>query len=173
MNSINYVKYKNKVKYELLNKFSYRNIYDIPKLEKINLSLNVNSSDLHLLVSSLIALKLITNQRGFLIRSKTFNLVSKIRKGDPVGSRVTLRKEQALKFMQKLTKVKPLLKKFNSGNFSFLITNLMVFKEIESNYHFFRRLTSLNIVVNTTAVTRTELVFLIKSYNMKVSILQK
>lgn len=168
MNFINYANYKNRVKYELLNKFSYKNIYDIPKLEKINLSLNVNSSDLHMLVSSLIALELLTNQKGFLIRSKTFNLVSKIRKGDPVGSKVTLRKEQALKFILKLIRIKPEVKKCNGGHFSFLIKNLMVFKEIESNYHFFRKLNSLNIVVNTTCVSREELVFLIRCYNVKI-----
>lgn len=168
MNFINYANYKNKVKYELLNKFSYKNIYDIPKLEKINLSLNVNSSDLHMLVSSLIALELLTNQKGFLIRSKTFNLVSKIRKGDPVGSKVTLRKEQALKFILKLIRIKPEVKKCNGGHFSLLIKNLMVFKEIESNYHFFRKLNSLNIVVNTTCISREELVFLIRCYNVKI-----
>jgi len=168
MNFINYANYKNRVKYELLNKFSYKNIYDIPKLEKINLSLNVNSSDLHMLVSSLIALELLTNQKGFLIRSKTFNLVSKIRKGDPVGSKVTLRKEQALKFILKLIRIKPEVKKLNGGHFSFLIKNLMVFKEIESNYHFFRKLNSLNIVVNTTCVSREELLFLIRCYNVKI-----
>jgi large subunit ribosomal protein L5 len=168
MNFINYANYKNRVKYGLLNKFSYKNIYDIPKLEKINLSLNVNSSDLHMLVSSLIALELLTNQKGFLIRSKTFNLVSKIRKGDPVGSKVTLRKEQALKFILKLIRIRPKVKKFNGGHFSFLIKNLMVFKEIESNYHFFRKLNSLSIVVNTTCVSREELVFLIRCYNVKI-----
>ena len=168
MNFINYVNYKNKVKYELFNKFSYKNIYDIPKLEMINLSLNVNSSDLHMLVSSLIALELLANQKGFLIRSKTFNLVSKIRKGDPVGSKVTLRKEQALKFILKLIRIRPKVKKFNGGHFSFLIKNLMVFKEIESNYHFFRKLNSLSIVVNTTCVSREELVFLIRCYNVKI-----
>ena len=173
MNFINYENYKTKLKYGLLNKFSYQNIDDIPKLEKINLSLNVTSSDFYTLLSSLIALELLTNQKGFLIRSKTFNLVSKIRKGDPVGSKVTLRKEQALKFILKLIKIKPVVKKCNGGHFSFLIKNLMVFKEIESNYHFFRRLNSLNIVINTTCVTREELVFLIRFYNIKVSILQK
>lgn len=164
---INYVNYENNIKYELINKFIYKNIYDIPKMEKINLSLNVNSSDLHTIVSSLVALELLTSQKGFLIRSKTFNLISKIRKGDPVGSKVTLRKDRALYFMQKLIKVNPTVKKFNGGHFSFFIKNLMVFKEIESNYHFFRKLNSLNIVVNTTCKTREELLFLVKFYNIK------
>jgi large subunit ribosomal protein L5 len=169
MNFINDIIYKNNIKYALLNKFNYKNLSEIPTLEKVNLSLNIkNRPDLNFLVSSLVALELLTNQKGFLIRSKTFNLTTKIRKGDPIGARVTLRKEKARQFLLRLSNTKFGFPKNNNNtkHFSFLISNLMFFKEFEVNYHFFRRLGSLNVVVNTTALTREEFIFLLRFYKI-------
>ena len=166
--SINRV-YKRRLKYDLINKFNYIAVQKLPKFEKINLSFNLKKSDFNLLVSSLVALELVTNQKGCLVRSKSFNERLKIIKGYPVGSKVNLRKEKIFFFFLKIIKNMSVLKvgvNMNK-NVSFQIKNLMLLKELEINYHFFRRLPPLNIVINTTSSSKEELIFMLKFYKFK------
>ena len=123
---------------------------------------------MNLLVASLVALELLSNQRGCLIQSRALNLTSKIKKGDPIGSKVILRNAKALQFLLKLRKNLYVLSKLHTKCLSFQIKNLMFFKEVEVNYHFFRKLTPLNVNITTTTRTNAELVFLLRSYGLKI-----
>jgi len=85
---------KNFVKYDLLLKFNdYKKISQIPKLKKIILSYEFKKYDFKLLLSSIVALELITSQQPCITRSKVSNISLKIRKGNPIGCKVTLRKK--------------------------------------------------------------------------------
>lgn len=162
-NSINY---GGREKYDLINKFNYKNITEIPKIEKISLSFNEKKIELRNLVSSLVALELLTNQRGYLLRSKVFSVSLKIRKGDPIGSRITLRKKKLLKFLFKLQNLNKKITNIGKNSLSFQVKNIMVFKEMEENYHFFRKLNSLNINITSTSLTKEEFIFLLIFYKL-------
>ena len=75
--------YNNVIKYDLINKFYYTNHKQIPQI--INIILNFNCKNLNVknLVSSLVALELITMKKGIVLTSKKSNIVLKIRKGNP------------------------------------------------------------------------------------------
>ena len=62
--------YNNNIKYDLLNKFEYKNIQEIPKLQKILVNFKIKKYDFNLLISSLVALEFITTQKGVLTKSK-------------------------------------------------------------------------------------------------------
>jgi large subunit ribosomal protein L5 len=86
--------YINIIKYDLVNKFYYKNHKKIPKLNKIILNFNCKNINFKLLISSIIALELITTQKSIITSSKKSNITLKIRKGNPIGCKVTLRKEK-------------------------------------------------------------------------------
>ena len=170
MRYLNNINYKSRVQYDLINKFNYKNIQELPKLDKLHLSLSIKKVDINILVASLVALELLSNQRGQLIKSKTLNTMSKVQKGNPIGSKVTLRKEKLFKFLLKL-KLRDniyVFPKSNKKNLSFQIKNLMFFKEIETNYHFFKKLNCLNVTINMTSLTREEGIFLLMSYGINL-----
>ena len=85
--------YNNVIKYDLINKFYYTNHKQIPQI--INIILNFNCKNLNVknLVSSLVALELITMKKGIVLTSKKSNIVLKIRKGNPIGCKITLKKK--------------------------------------------------------------------------------
>jgi len=90
---------KNFVKYDLLNKFNYKAITHIPKFNKIVLSYEFKKPNLKLLLSAIIALELITTQKcGGIIQAKFSNITIKVRKGNPIGCKITLRKKSMYLF---------------------------------------------------------------------------
>ena len=92
---INYY-YNNIVKYDLINKFYYKNIKQLPSILKIILNFNFKKQNIKNLMSSLIALELISSQKPIFTKSKISNITLKIRKGQPVGCKITLRKQNSL-----------------------------------------------------------------------------
>jgi large subunit ribosomal protein L5 len=161
--------YKEKiVKYDLINKFQYKSITKVPSIYFITINLKLKHWNLKLLISALAALELITLQKVMLTKSKVSNVSLKIRKGQPIGCKVTLRKINMNSFLIKLlnkTLMKSKIKNFTTNNlFSIKINNILIFKELEQNYQFFKNLSSLNINVKTTNCTFQEFIFLIHSY---------
>lgn len=166
--------YQTIVKYDLLNKFRYKNISQLPKLNKIVLYFKFNNLTFNSLMSTLLVLELITNQKGFIIRSKNFNTSLKVKKGEPIGCKVTLNKNNKTKFLFILINSilnnnkyyiqnKITSQKFFYNAISFKILNILNFKELEEYYQYFRNLKELNISIITNAKTTKEFLFLIKS----------
>jgi|TARA_B110000967_G_C18901297_1_gene575447 large subunit ribosomal protein L5 len=166
---------ENIVKYDLINKFRYKNLTKIPKLNFISLRFNFKKSDLKQLIAALIALELITFQKGSLIESKVSSVSLKIREGQPVGCKVVLRRLKMLEFLTKLInkivienkKIKR-SKIFNYNSFSFKISNVLIFNELEKNYQFFKNLKGLDINISTTPTDFKNFLFLLKSHKIKV-----
>ena len=168
--------YSNIVKYDLINKFYYQNNSQLPKIKKIILNFNFKKQNLKNLMSSLIALELISTQKPIFVKSKISNITLKIRKGQPVGCKLTLRKKNVNFFLFKLwndffysksyTRKNVKIETSNTSVFSFQIQNSLIFPELETNYQIFKQLTKLNVTIVCSSKTFCELKFLLKSYKI-------
>ena len=158
------------VKYDLLNKFKYNNVKNIPKLKYILLNFTFKNREIKNLIPILGALKLITFQNSKITKSKISNIVFKIRKGNPVGCKVTLRKNKMNKILFSLiSETLPTFKynKLNNSNiFLFKINNSLIFNELENNYQFFKKLPSLLIYIKFSECSFKEFICLIQSYKL-------
>jgi large subunit ribosomal protein L5 len=171
--------YNNTVKYDLINKFYYKNHEQIPKLNKIILNFNCKNINFKKLISSIIALELTTSQKSVITPSKKSNIQLKIRKGNPIGCKVTLRKENMYKFFFRLIlEIFPNIKLFEGfsnkkfknkiKSFSFKISKTLFTYELENQYHFFKDLPNLQIVIFTNSLSSFELIFFLKSYKFPI-----
>jgi len=166
--------YEGIVKYDLLNKFHYKNIQQFPKLKKITLSFRFKTSDFKQLFSSLIALELITYQKSIINKSKVSNIIFKIRKGNPVGCKLTLRKKNMYKFFAKiLLQILPhskIINKLSNKNvknsISFEFNKILLFPELENQYQFFNKLSNLHIVIVTSSKSYDEIKFLLRTFKL-------
>jgi len=168
--------YKKIIRYDLINRFGYTHLNDIPKLKKIILNFGCKSFELKSIVASLLALELITLKQATVTKSKRANILLKIRKGYPVGCLVILTKsEMYVFFLKLLTEVFPNLKDFKGLNvsrkneiksFSLTLTDLITFKELEKQFYLFTNLPPLNIVLVTNTKTRIELMYLLNSFKL-------
>jgi len=175
MNILEYY-YENIIKCDLVNKFPYTQLNELPKLKKIILNFGCKSFEIRNLASSLLALELITTRRGDLTTSRRANIFLKIRKGHPVGCTLVLEKTHMYKFFSKLlTEVFPTQKDFKGiigskelgkTSFSFTLKDLIAFEELGKHFYLFNNLPPLNITLITNTRTRKELFYLINSFKL-------
>ena len=128
------------------------------------------------LATNLLALELITNQKGLLTISRRPNLVLKIRKGNPTGCKLTLKKNFMLTFLSKISneifpKIKNfngiiINKKINKTGFSFIIKNTLNFSELTEQYYLFNNLPNLNLSLTLNVNSKEETLFLLKSIQL-------
>lgn len=165
--------YLKTVRYDLTNRYFLKNTKSIPKIKKIILNFNCWSKplDVNLVASSMLALELITCQKGELTKTKFSNLILRLRKGIPIGCKLILKKENNYIFLSKIVQeVSPSNKVFMLYNpnlmknaFSFNIKELFNFNELEKQYSFFKDLNHLNVTIITNTNSLNELEFLLKS----------
>lgn len=165
--------YSKTLKYDLINKFVYKNTKTIPQIKKIILNFGCKTSDLKTLSTSALALELIGAQKSTLTLTKHNNVLLKIRKGHPVGCKITLRKNKSFTFLTKmLIDIFPKLKNFeglktnkkmNKNIFSFELADTFSFQELEENYYLFNNLRNLHITIVTTSKKKEELQFIFNS----------
>lgn len=165
------------LKYELINKFNYNDTKNLPNIKTIVLNFGCKTADIKQLAASLLALELITQQKGHFTKTKYSKILFKIRKGNPTGCKVTLNKFNKFKFLELLTvEIFPKLKNFNGfnskthkkNNFSCELNNTFSFTELEKNYYLFNNIPKLDISVVSlnTNKKNEELLFLLKSYRL-------
>jgi large subunit ribosomal protein L5 len=167
--------YQNVIQYDLINKFQYKNLENLPKLQKI--VLNFEYKDFKILASSLISLELIATKRGTLNTANNSHILLKIKKGIPIGCKVILKKTLMYHFFTKLlVDVFPQMKELNIQSFLFQpptfschLKNIFIFFELEKNYNLFNSLLNLNITIVTNTKTQKELLFLLKSFKLSIS----
>lgn len=170
--------YMKTLKFDLINKFHYTELKNLPKLKKIVLNFSCKTTDLKMLATNLLALELITKQRGKLTVSKRSNLLLKIRKGNPTGCSLTLKKTYRMPFFSKsfheiFPKVKdfkgiPVHRAVKKNTFSFTIKDTLNFSELTEHYYLFNSLSSLNISIVTVGNTEKEMLFLFRSLQLPV-----
>ena len=161
------------LKYDLINKFVFIDADKLPKLKKIILNFGFKTADMKQLSSGLLALELITNQKGILTTTTKSNILLKVRKGYPTGSKLILQKYNLFNFLKRIVmEIFPKLKNFNGitqgrkiqkNAFSYEIYDTFSFSDLESHYYCFNNLPKLDITIVTTTKSKNELLFILKS----------
>lgn len=170
--------YKNIIVYDLINKFNYSTLNEIPYLTKIVLNFGLKKKNIKSIVSRLLALELIGGQKSKITFSSVSNVTLKIRKGNPVGCKITLRKHSMYTFLSNLIlNILPKIKQFKnfyyknltSDSFSFRLKNLFLFIELETYYEFFKDLDNLNITLVSNSRTKNEFYYLLRSLKFPIN----
>jgi large subunit ribosomal protein L5 len=151
---------------EMMKKFKYKNVMEVPRLEKIILNMGVGEAiqNIKLLDGAVQELAMISGQKPVITKAKKSIATFKLRKGMPIGCTVTLRQERMYEFYDRLVNVAlPRIRDFRGippnsfdgrGNFAMGIREQFIFPEIE--YDKIEKVKGLNIVVVTTAKTDDE-----------------
>ena len=158
--------YRNKVVASLTEEFGYTNVMQVPKLQKIVVSRGVGAAvaDKKLIDHAVDELTLITGQKAIATISKKDVAAFKLRKGMPIGAKVTLRGERMYEFLDRLiTSALPRVRDFNGikangfdgrGNYNLGITEQIIFPEI--NIDKVNRINGMDITFVTSAATDKE-----------------
>ncbi|MFI5124988.1 MAG: 50S ribosomal protein L5 [Chitinophagales bacterium] len=169
-------KYKKEVIPALMKKFGYTTIMQAPKLEKICLNRGINGavSDKKLVDISIEELTTITGQKAVSTVSKKDISNFKLRKGLPIGARVTLRGEKMYEFLDRLVSAAlPRVRDFKGvneksfdgrGNYTMGITEQIIFPEVDIDK--VNKITGMDITFVTTANTNEEAYELLKELGM-------
>ncbi|SHK47588.1 LSU ribosomal protein L5P [Hathewaya proteolytica DSM 3090] len=159
-------KYNQEVIPALMEKFSYKNIMEVPKLEKVVINMGVGEAkeNSKVLEAAIGDLQLITGQKPIVTRAKNSVANFKLRENMPIGCKVTLRKEKMYQFMDKLMNIAfPRVRDFRGvssksfdgrGNYAVGIKEQLIFPEIE--YDKIDKVRGMDIIVVTTANTDEE-----------------
>ena len=172
--------YQSIIQYDLINKFQYKNLQNLPKLQKIVLNFGYKNPNFKNLASALLFLELITTKRGIITTANGPHILLKIKKGNPVGCKVILKKTLMYFFFTRLLiDIFPQIKEFKnfslqkknrqSNTFSYQLKNTFIFLEMERNYNLFNILSNLNITIVTNTKTQNELLFLLNSFKLPIN----
>jgi large subunit ribosomal protein L5 len=165
------------IKHDLLNKFHYNNIKDLPELKQVTLNFGCKSFNAQKFATTLLALEILASKKGSITTAKKANLLLKIQKGQPAGCKVILKKKEMYTFINRiLIEILPRIKNFTgfkvqtqTSTLSFqLPSNQIVLQEFENVYPLFSNLPHLDISILTTAKNRKELMFLTQSLKIPV-----
>lgn len=169
-------KYKKEVVPALVKKFGYKSVMQAPKLEKISINRGVNGSvnDKKLVDVAIGELELITGQKSVATHSKKDISNFKLRKGMPIGARVTLRGEKMYEFLDRLVSIAlPRVRDFKGisdksfdgrGNYTLGVTEQIIFPEIDIDK--VNKITGMDITFVTSAQTNEEAYELLKELGM-------
>lgn len=150
----------------LMEKFHYNNLMEVPKLTKvtINMGLGEAKDNAKLMETAVEELAIITGQRPVVTKARKSIANFKVRQGNPVGAKVTLRGDHMYEFADKFFNIAlPRVRDFKGvsknsfdgrGNYSMGIKEQLIFPEI--NYDKVDRIKGMNIVFTTTAKTDEE-----------------
>ena len=161
---------------ELREKHGYKNINEVPKLEKIvvNIGCGDATSNSKLLEAAMKDLEIITGQKPVATKAKKSIAGFKLREGQAIGCKVTLRGENMYNFLDKLISITlPRVRDFRGisnkafdgrGNYTLGLTEQLIFSEIE--YDNVVKVRGMDIVFVTTAKTNEEALDLLKGFGM-------
>ena len=168
--------YKERVVPALMEEFKYDSIMQVPRIQKICLSRGLGDAiaDKKLLEHSVNEFGLITGQKAVITKSKKDISNFKLRKGMPIGCRVTLRRSQMYEFLDRLINVAmPRIRDFRGispksfdgrGNYNFGVKEQIIFPEIDVDK--IDRISGLDITFVTSAPTDEEALALLKLFGM-------
>jgi len=171
--------YNDRIAGELKDELKLQSVMQIPKLEKISVSVGVGEAvqNKKLLDSAVKELEMITGQHVVKTKAKKSIANFKIRKGMEIGAKVTLRGYHMWEFLDRLVNVAlPRVKDFRGvslnafdgqGNYSLGINEQIIFPEID--YDQIERVSGLNIAIVTTAETDEKALLLLKKLGMPFS----
>ena len=167
-------KYRNDVVPNMVSRFNYENSMQVPKLLSIALNMGIGDAKTNSkkLDSAIREMEVITGQKPLVTKSKSDISNFKIRKGYPVGCKVTLRSLKMYEFFERLVCIAlPRSRDFRGlsfksfdgrGNYNFGVKEQIIFAEI--NYDDIDSVRGLNITLSTSANTDDEAYWLLKEF---------
>ena len=167
--------YRDQVVNELKNKFGYKSVMQVPRIEKITLNMGVGEAltDKKLLDNAVADLAAISGQKPLVTKARKSVAGFKIRQGYPIGCKVTLRGERMWEFFERLITIAvPRIRDFRGlsaksfdgrGNYSMGVREQIIFPEID--YDKVDRVSGLDITITSTAKNDEEGQALLAAFN--------
>ena len=168
--------YKKNISSQMMSKFNYKNVYQIPKLQKIVLNMGIGEAkeDAKILDKAQEELSLIAGQKAVKTKAKKAISNFKIRAGMALGVSVTLRNKIMYEFLDRFINIAiPRIRDFRgltpksfdgNGNYSLGSKEQIIFPEI--NYDKIDKVRGLDVTICTNAKSNQEALELLKSFNM-------
>ncbi|MGN0290590.1 MAG: 50S ribosomal protein L5 [Lachnospiraceae bacterium] len=168
--------YQNEIVDAMIKKFGYKNIMEVPKLDKVVVNMGVGEAkeNAKLLDAAMKDMEIITGQKPVPTRAKNSIANFKLREGMPIGCKVTLRGEKMYEFVDRLINLAlPRVRDFRGvnpnafdgrGNYALGIKEQLIFPEIE--YDKVDKVRGMDIIFVTTAKTDEEARELLTQFNM-------
>ena len=168
--------YQNEIVDAMIKKFGYKNIMEVPKLDKVVINMGVGEAkdNAKLLESAIADMEKIAGQKAVVTRAKNSVANFKIREGMPIGCKVTLRGEKMYEFVDRLINLAlPRVRDFRGvnpnafdgrGNYALGIKEQLIFPEIE--YDKIDKIRGMDVIFVTTAKTDEEARELLTQFNM-------
>lgn len=168
--------YKNEIMDAMTKKFGYKNVMEIPKLEKIVVNMGVGEAkeNAKLLDSAIADMELITGQKAVATKARKSVANFKIREGMAIGCKTTLRGDKMYEFADRLINLAlPRVRDFRGvnpngfdgrGNYALGIREQLIFPEVE--YDKIDKVRGMDIVFVTSAKTDEEARELLRLFNM-------
>ena len=168
--------YQNEIVDAMMKKFGYKNIMEVPKLDKVVVNMGVGEAkeNAKLLEAAMKDMEIITGQKAVATRAKNSIANFKLREGQAIGCKVTLRGEKMYEFVDRLINLAlPRVRDFRGvnpnafdgrGNYALGIKEQLIFPEIE--YDKVDKVRGMDIIFVTTAKTDEEARELLTQFNM-------
>lgn len=169
-------RYRKEIVPSLMKRFSYKNVMEVPKLDKISLNAGVGQAiqDPKLLDAAAKDLETIVGQKSVITRARKSISNFKLREGMPIGCRVTLRRTRMYEFLDRFIAVAvPRIRDFRGfsdksfdgrGNYTVGVKEQIIFPEVDIDT--VTRITGMDITLVTTARTDEEAYELLKGFGM-------
>ena len=169
-------KYKKEIIPAMMKQFQYKNIMQVPKLEKISVNIGVGGAtqDVKLLETAVAELETITGQKAAITKAKKAISNFKLRQNLPIGARVTLRSNMMFEFMDRLISLAmPQIRDFRGisdrsfdgrGNYTLGIKEQIIFPEIDADR--VTKISGMDVTFVTTANTDMEAMELLKPFGV-------
>ena len=168
--------YQNEIVDAMMKKFGYKNIMEVPKLDKVVVNMGVGEAkeNAKILDAAMKDMETITGQKAVPTRAKNSIANFKLREGMPIGCKVTLRGEKMYEFVDRLINLAlPRVRDFRGvnpnafdgrGNYALGIKEQLIFPEIE--YDKVDKVRGMDVIFVTTAKTDEEARELLAQFNM-------
>ena len=168
--------YKSEIIDAMVKKFGYKNVMEVPKLDKIVINMGVGEAkeNSKVLETAVKELETIAGQKVVTTKAKNSVANFKIREGMPIGCKVTLRGERMYEFLDRLVNLAlPRVRDFRGvsadsfdgrGNYALGIKEQIIFPEIE--YDKIDKVRGMDVIIVTTAKTDEEARELLRLFNM-------
>ncbi|MBO8523723.1 50S ribosomal protein L5 [Staphylococcus aureus] len=169
-------KFNIEVTENLMKKFNYSSVMEVPKIDKIVVNMGVGDAvqNSKVLDNAVEELELITGQKPLVTKAKKSIATFRLREGMPIGAKVTLRAERMYEFLDKLISVSlPRVRDFQGvskkafdgrGNYTLGVKEQLIFPEID--YDKVSKVRGMDIVIVTTANTDEEARELLANFGM-------
>ncbi len=168
--------YKNEIVDAMIKKFGYKNIMEVPKIDKIVVNMGVGEAkeNAKVLESAVSDMETITGQKAVITKAKHSIANFKIREGQSIGCKTTLRGDKMYEFLDRLVNLAlPRVRDFRGvsansfdgrGNYALGIKEQIIFPEIE--YDKVDKVRGMDVIIVTTAKTDEEARELLRLFNM-------